>query len=101
MKNFILRSVLIIISLAITSGCGESETASPDASLPPDVPNFPSPPPSVPAYFTKLKAGAGSEHTCAVNVSGGVECWGSNYFGQIGDGTNLYRTTHTQVTGLS
>ncbi len=29
---------------------------------------------------------AGSAHTCALNASEGILCWGSNAFGQLGDG---------------
>jgi alpha-tubulin suppressor-like RCC1 family protein len=28
----------------------------------------------------------GQNHTCAVLLSGDVQCWGWNYFGQLGDG---------------
>jgi alpha-tubulin suppressor-like RCC1 family protein len=35
---------------------------------------------------TARALGAGDEHTCAALSSGAVECWGFNYFGQLGDG---------------
>ncbi len=43
---------------------------------------------------------AGGDSTCAV-VAGGVRCWGSNIYGQVGDGTYWMRGTPTQVTGLA
>ena len=36
--------------------------------------------------FTQVSAGGGQ--TCAVGISGVAYCWGANYDGQLGDGTN-------------
>ncbi len=40
---------------------------------------------------------AGVDHTCTVTAAGGTVCWGSNQYGQIGDGTTILRTTPTNV----
>ena len=43
------------------------------------------------------KVSTGGRTTCALLISGGVKCWGS----EVGDGTKTNRSTPTDVTGLS
>ncbi|MDI3290533.1 hypothetical protein [Polyangium sp. 15x6] len=44
----------------------------------------------------------GYEHSCALLSSGEVECWGQNYYGQLGHGsTGSYEASPVTVSGLS
>jgi alpha-tubulin suppressor-like RCC1 family protein len=41
---------------------------------------------------------AGGSHTCAVDAQDGLECWGDNTLGQLGDGTNTLSSTPLVVS---
>lgn len=61
---------------------------------------------SVPVAVTGLSGVAtavapGDLHTCAVLVSGSVQCWGSNQSGQLGNGATGLSATPVAVSGLT
>jgi alpha-tubulin suppressor-like RCC1 family protein len=47
-----------------------------------------------------ISVGGGWGHSCALLRWGEVRCWGSNGYGQIGDGTSRTRYTPVTVSGL-
>jgi alpha-tubulin suppressor-like RCC1 family protein len=47
------------------------------------------------------RVAAGGAHACAITSSGGAKCWGANDRGQLGDGSNIARSSPVQVAGLT
>ena len=57
-----------------------------------------------PVSVSELSSGveavaAGRVHTCALTIAGGIECWGWNEFGRLGDGTTTTRVRPVAVLG--
>jgi alpha-tubulin suppressor-like RCC1 family protein len=49
----------------------------------------------VPQFVSSISAG--ESHTCAINNIGKAYCWGVNYAGQLGDGSNVLSNEPTAV----
>jgi alpha-tubulin suppressor-like RCC1 family protein/subtilisin family serine protease len=50
---------------------------------------------------TVVSVSAGTDHNCFLMANGTVRCAGSNYYGQLGDGTTTNRATAVSVAGIS
>ena len=60
---------------------------------------------TVPKPVSGLSSGvtaitAGRQHTCAITSAAAMECWGSNTYGQLGDGTTTQSTVPVPVSDL-
>ncbi len=47
--------------------------------------------------FPVFSVASGYDHACALTTSGSVYCWGSNEYGQLGDGNSSHGTTCSGV----
>ncbi|MBK6536199.1 MAG: hypothetical protein IPF99_43700 [Deltaproteobacteria bacterium] len=80
MKSFRIGALVGLIAMA-ASGTSLAQDAVGSASL--------------------AQLAAGWDHTCVRTATGQVLCWGGNYVGQLGDGTQDSRPTPTPVVGLA
>jgi hypothetical protein len=56
-------------------------------------------PTPIPGGLKVATMGVGRRHGCVATPEGAPYCWGSNEFGQLGDGTRSLRTVPTSVSG--
>ena len=66
-----------------------------------DLTDFSSVPVKVASIDDAIAVSAGSEYSCALNNDGTISCWGTNYFGQLGDGTEEPSSVPVAVEGIS
>lgn len=59
------------------------------------------PPKGGPPDLTATAISSSGDHTCALENSGKIRCWGVNDRGQLGNGTTTYSAVAVRVSGIS
>ena len=80
------------------SSAGVTTAAANSATATPPTPRSRSPSSESP---TRSRSRTGDSHSCAVLAGGTATCWGSNGFGQLGDGSSGSSSNPLAVVGLA
>ena len=54
-----------------------------------------------PSELANIAVATGDKNSCSVKIDGSVFCWGDNFFGELGDGTNIHSPEPVMVVGIS
>ena len=88
MKTVFEKSTVLMLLAALTACGGGGGGTAVDATV------APTPTPTATSY---LGVAAGGGHTVAIKSDGTLLAWGSNLYGQLGDGSTVTRVSATQV----
>ena len=69
-------------------------------AITPKTSNDSSTPVAVAGVTGAVQIALGDAYTCALLNNGGVECWGTNTFGELGDGSTTASKSPVPVSGL-
>ena len=70
-------------------------------SLPDDLIPPPAPPPPAAPISSRIAAGTGTSHSCAVQEDRTVQCWGAGSSGQLGNGRNVNSNIPVRVSRIT
>ncbi|MFL5449742.1 MAG: RCC1 domain-containing protein, partial [Gemmatimonadales bacterium] len=89
-----LVSILFAGTAIAVGGCGDNTESptSPESAGPAAAS-------AAAAALSFTRVSVGGYHTCGLTSGGGIYCWGSNEYGQLGDGTHSRRSVPTPVSG--